>query len=145
MDVTLRFVLGQQEHPAPKLPDQVGTQASPATGSSEGSDGGAARSVPQGSETGPQPFNPMFLVLLVMGVFFVFMMGGQRKEKKKRAKLLASIKKGDRVQTMGGMLGAVVELRDTEIVLKVDENANTRIKFSRSAIQSVVSERPEDS
>lgn len=139
MDTTELLVLAQ--HEAPKLPDQMDA-ADPVTGgATEGADGGAVPA--PGAGGGGAPFPPMLVILLVMGVFFIFMMGGQRKEKKKRAKLLASITKGDKVQTMGGMLGTVVEIRDTEIVLKVDENANTRIKFSRSAIQSVVSERSE--
>ena len=144
MDINLRLVLAQ--HDEPKLPDQAEV-ADPVT------DGGGGETAPgtPGTGQGPGPrqetvepsFNPMIMILLIMGVFLVFMMGGQRKEKKKRAQLLASLKKGDKVQTVGGVLGTVVELRDTEIVLKVDENANTRIKFSRSAIQSVISERSE--
>ena len=57
--------------------------------------------------------------------------------------MLAGIGKGDKVLTVGGIMGTIVEMRETEVVLKVDENANTRIKFSRSSIQSVVSERQE--
>ena len=107
------------------------------TGQPSTGDGG-----PGGPPSQPGIFNflPLFLIL---AVFFVFMMGGQRKEKKRRAKMLAGIGKGDKVQTVGGILGTIVEMRETEVVLKVDENANTRIKFSRSAIQSVVSERQE--
>lgn len=107
------------------------------------------------SESGGQPLptnttkrqgadGSMMLIFAVMMVLFLFiMMGGQRKEKKKRAKLLATIKKGDKVQTAGGILGTIVELRESEVLLKVDENSNTRIKFARSSIQSLVSERAE--
>jgi len=143
MDTIELLVLAQ--HEAPKLPDQMDA-ANPVTGgATEGAEGGAvpAPGAGGGRQQAEPAFPPMLVILLVMGVFFIFMMGGQRKEKKKRAKLLASITKGDKVQTVGGMLGTVVEIRDTEIVLKVDENANTRIKFGRSAIQSVVSERSE--
>jgi len=89
-------------------------------------------------------FGPLLMIGLMMAVFFFILMGGQRKEKKKRKNLLASIKKGDKVQTVGGMLGTIVEMRDSEIVLKVDENANTRIKFNRTAIQAMASDRTSD-
>jgi preprotein translocase subunit YajC len=85
----------------------------------------------------------MLMIALMLGLFFFVMMGGQRKEKKKRTKLLASVKKGDKVNTVGGIIGTIVELRENEVLLKVDENANTRIKFTRSSIQSLVSERSE--
>ena len=141
MHTSFPLVLGQ--HEAPKLPNHTGTESPPPGGSVETSDGGSKPLPVDGGGDQGGPFNPMIMILLIMGVFLIFMMGGQRKEKKKRAQLLASLSKGDKVQTLGGILGTVVELRDNEIVLKVDENANTRIKFSRSAIQSVTAERTE--
>jgi preprotein translocase subunit YajC len=42
--------------------------------------------------------------------------------------------------TAGGILGSVVEVRDTEVVLKVDESSNTKIKFTRDAIKRVLTE-----
>ena len=67
------------------------------------------------------------------------MMGGpQRKEKKRQAQLMANLRKQDKVLTIGGLIGTVVDIRDDEIVLKVDENANTRVRFTRSAIQQIL-------
>jgi preprotein translocase subunit YajC len=63
-----------------------------------------------------------------------------RKEKKKRAQMLSGVKRGDRVQTIGGEIGSIVELSDTEMVLRVDEASNTRIRFARSALQQVLRE-----
>ncbi len=95
-----------------------------------------------GSQTQPtsSPFggSMIWIFVLVLVVMWVFLMGGQRKEKKKRAALLAALTKGDKVQTIGGILGTVVEVRDSEVVVKVDENSNARLRFSRSAIQSVL-------
>ena len=54
--------------------------------------------------------------------------------------MLDNMKRGDRIQTIGGILGTVVEVREGEVVVKVDESNNTKIKFSRSAIQRVVTE-----
>jgi preprotein translocase subunit YajC len=54
--------------------------------------------------------------------------------------MLSQLKRGDRVQTIGGILGTVVEARESEVVLKVDESANTKIRFSRSAIHRVLDE-----
>jgi preprotein translocase subunit YajC len=52
--------------------------------------------------------------------------------------MLGQLKKGDRIQTIGGVLGTVVEARDTEVLVKVDESSNTKIRFARSAIHRVL-------
>ena len=70
------------------------------------------------------------------------MMAG-RKEKKKRESMLNSVRKHDRVQTIGGVIGSVVEVKPDIIVLKVDEMSNTRMTFARSSIQQVLKEAPE--
>lgn len=95
--------------------------------------------------TSPQPAPPafggmMWIFLIVIVVMWVFMLSGSRKEKKRRAELLASLKKGARVQTSGGILGTIVEVRDDEVIVKVDENTNARLRFTRSSIQHVLSE-----
>jgi len=59
-----------------------------------------------------------------------------RKQKKQRAQMLASLGKHDRVQTVGGIIGDIVEVRETEIVLRVDDA--TRIRFAKTAVQTVL-------
>ena len=48
------------------------------------------------------------------------------------------LKRGDRIQTIGGILGTVVESREDEVIVKVDESSNTKIHFTRSAIHRVL-------
>jgi preprotein translocase subunit YajC len=84
----------------------------------------------------------MFLVLIFgMLMFFVFSSSRAKKtEQKLRDDMLKNMKRGDRVMTAGGILGSVVDVRDTEVVLKVDESTNTKIKFSRDAIKRVLAD-----
>jgi preprotein translocase subunit YajC len=110
-------------------PTMQSTQQPPADGS--GADG-----APQ--PAGPSVMNMMLMIILFMAVMMIFTGRAQKKEKKKRAEMIAQLKKGSRVQTIGGIIGSVVEVRENEVVVKVDENANTRIKFARSAVQSVL-------
>jgi len=81
----------------------------------------------------------MFPMLLALGVFYIFMFRGQRKDRKKHADMLADMKRNDRVQTIGGVLGTIVDVRDNEVVLKVDETNNVKMRFNRSAIKEVLS------
>jgi len=80
---------------------------------------------------------PMVLIVLV---FYFFIFGSKRKTEKQRQEMINQLKKGDRIQTIGGILGTVVETRDNEVVVKVDESSNTKIRFSRSAVNKVVDE-----
>ncbi len=80
----------------------------------------------------------MMPILLGIAVLYFFMFRSKNTEKKQRETMLSSMKKGDRVQTIGGILGTVVEAREGDILLKVDESSNTKIRFARSAIHRVI-------
>jgi preprotein translocase subunit YajC len=105
---------------------------------------------PTTGPTGPQP-GPVFVflqqfgpIILIILVFYFFIFGSKRKTEKQRQAMLSELKKGDRVQTIGGILGTVIEARDSEVLLKVDESSNTKIRFSRSAIHRVLAEEKAD-
>jgi preprotein translocase subunit YajC len=85
-------------------------------------------------------FTPFILLLLIM---WFFMMRGRQNDQKQREEMLKSLKRGDRVQTIGGALGTVVDVRDSEVVVKVDEGSNTKMTFIRSAIHRVVTDKKE--
>ena len=72
-------------------------------------------------------------IALMLVMVFVFFRGPQ-KQKQQRKKLVQSLQKNDRVQTIGGIFGTVVDIRGDEITLKVDESNNTKIKVTSSAI-----------
>ncbi len=126
--------------PPPASSNGDGTSAPGATGTTQapGTPGNG-----QNPDAAPPPggMGSLFLpLILVFVVLMLFTMGGGRKEKKRRAALLSSLRKGSKIQTVGGVLGTVVEVRDDEVLVKVDENANTRIRFAKSAINAVTSE-----
>jgi preprotein translocase subunit YajC len=90
------------------------------------------------------PSNPLNLLfpLLIMGVFLYFMaIRPMRKQEKERKLLNESLKKNDRVLTSGGIIGVVANIKDDEVMLKVDENSNVRLRVTRSSIVRVLSEK----
>ena len=100
-----------------------------------------------GTPTKAEPFGggsffPFLLLVLV--VMIVFTVLGQRRDRKKRQALIGSVKKHDRVQTVGGVIGSVVEVKTDTVVLKVDESSNIRITFARSSIQQVLTPGPDE-
>ena len=105
--------------------------AAPAAGTPGASAPGAPNAAPGGSSF-------MIMMIVLLGAMILFSFVSSRREKKKRDQLLGNIKKHDKVLTIGGVVGTVVEVKDAEIVLKVDETSNTRITFTKSAISQVI-------
>jgi preprotein translocase subunit YajC len=89
--------------------------------------------------------SPMMPLLLAIAVLYIFMFRNKGNEKKQRERMLSALKRGDRVQTIGGVLGTVVEAREADVLLKVDESSNTKIRFARSAIHRVIEEEKAES
>lgn len=88
---------------------------------------------PQGS--GLLFFLPLILLIVL---YFVLLVLPKRKQEKERQAMLSNLKKGDRIQSIGGILGTVVSTDDNEVLVKVDETTNTKIRFSRNAIHRVI-------
>lgn len=106
---------------------------------------GPQTGAPTGQSQGPGPQIMFFGLILFMAVFYIMMFRGRNKERKKFEEMLASLKRNDRVQTIGGIYGTVVDVRETEVVLKVDETNNVKMRFERGAIKAVIRETEEAS
>lgn len=127
-----------QDSQAPLLPPVPGEgPAHPGTVAPSGPAGNGG--APAGSAQPPMGPNFLLMVGLLVTVMIVFTMMSQRRERKRREATINAIKKHDRVQTIGGVIGSVVEIKPDFVVLKVDESSNTRITFTRAAIQQVLS------
>ncbi len=78
---------------------------------------------------------------LIIVIFYFLIIRPQKKRDKETKEMLASIKKGDKVVSIGGIHGTVVVVKETSVVVKVDDN--TRLEFSRSAISSIANRKAE--
>lgn len=82
----------------------------------------------------------MFPIFLIIAVFWWWMSRSRKKERDRFQNMLDNLQRNDKVQTIGGILGTVVETRGNEVILKVDETSNVKMRFSRSAIKEVTRE-----
>ena len=85
-------------------------------------------------------FGGNYLPFVMMGglvLLFLWMSRNRRKQAAKRKEVLSALKKGDKVTTIGGIVGTIIETRETEITVKVDETNNVRMHFARWAIRGV--------
>ncbi len=110
-----------------------------------GAQGGATLPAQPAGGGGPSGFDPIMILMLGMGVFLVVMIftsgRRQKREQRERQSMLDALKRNDKVQTIGGIIGVVAEVRTDEVVLKVDDAGQNRVRFARSAIQQVISSR----
>lgn len=84
---------------------------------------------------------PIVMMLCMGAIFYFLIIRPQRKEQKKVQEMLNALKKGDKVVTIGGIHGTVSSLDEKTVILKVDENC--KIKMTRSAIATVIGDKPE--
>jgi len=88
-------------------------------------------------------FMQIALLILPIGLFFyLFMIRPQRREQLERQKMLDTVKKNDRVVTIGGIYGVVANVNKdaNEVTVKVDEATNTKLRLTLGSIARVLSE-----
>ena len=94
---------------------------------------------------------PFFLqswpMLVIVGVMFYFIMIlPERRKRTRLTQMLDSLKKNDRVVTIGGIYGVVVNLQKEthEVTIRVDEGTNSKLRVRRSAIAEVLTDESDD-
>jgi len=75
--------------------------------------------------------NIAFLVIIFV-IFYFFMVRPQNKKRKELQNMRDTLKKGDSIVTIGGIHGKVAEVKDSIIVLTIDQNV--KIKVDKSAV-----------
>ena len=115
-------------------PSLAGQPATPAPEA-----GTKAPASPSPSGQAPAPDAGMFWIFIpLILAMFLFSAFTSRKQRKQKERMLADLKKHDRVLTTGGMIGFVAEVKPDLVVLKVEEGRDVRISFTRDAIATVL-------
>jgi len=114
---------GISSEPINSEQEEVTTTGQPDSNSTEGT-------------TTRSPFGGTQLIFLAMMFVLMYMIlfRGPRKKQQQHKQMVQSLAKNDRIQTIGGIIGTVVDIKEDEITLKIDESNNTKIKILRSAI-----------
>lgn len=76
--------------------------------------------------------NAIWPFILMGGIFYFMLWRPQKKEQQKRQNMLESLKKGDKIITIGGMYGTIINISEKKVTVEVAENVE--INFVRSAI-----------
>ena len=74
------------------------------------------------------------IVLLVV-VFYFFLIRPENKKKKEQENMRSNLKKGDKITTIGGVVGRVVQTTDDTIIVETSED-RVRLEFAKWAIST---------
>ena len=136
-----RAVGGKVDAPGDTPPKPAGDAETGAEG--EGAGEGEGEQPPAGKGSGWGGMTPLLLLAPIL-LIFLWSGRGRKKQEAKRKQMLSELKKGDKVTSIGGIVGTVIEVREDELVIKVDESSNTRMRFARWAIRGIGEEAKKD-
>ena len=80
----------------------------------------------------------ILMIVVMVAVFYFFIIRPENTRKKAAEEMRSSIKKGERITTIGGLMGRVVQVNDTSVVFETSED-RVRIEVAKWGIQSTES------
>ena len=84
----------------------------------------------------PSPWPSLIMMGAIVLVFWFFMIRPQLQRQKKERQFRESLKKGDRVVTIGGVFGRILSLEDDGTVL-IEVDSNVKLRYERAAIREL--------
>lgn len=93
---------------------------------------------PQGKDSNPiMTFLPLILIVVV---FYFFMIRPQVKKTKEAKKFREALKKGDRIITIGGVHGKIIDVQETTFIIETEGQG--RLKIEKSAVATSTQMEP---
>jgi len=76
------------------------------------------------------------MMLIMFAIIYFLMIRPEQKKSKDRKAMMEGLKKGDKIITIGGIMGTVHSVKDASVVIRVADNTN--IEFTRAAIANIM-------
>ena len=86
--------------------------------------------------------NALWPFVLMAGIFYFMLWRLQKKEQQRRQSMLGSLKKGDKVMTIGGIYGIITKIDGKKVFLEVSEGLI--MEFAKNAVSSIDGESNEE-
>lgn len=88
----------------------------------------------EGSEGGGTSFFIMILLMIV--VFYFFMIRPQMRKTKEQKKFREGLKKGDKIVTIGGIHGKILEVKETTLIIETEGQGRLKIEKSAASVDT---------
>jgi preprotein translocase subunit YajC len=90
----------------------------------------------EGAPAGPASLITSLLPFAaIIAIFYFLIIRPQNKKQKETQKMLSALKKGDKIVTIGGIHGTIQSVKETSVIIKIDDNV--KMEVSRSAVSGV--------
>ena len=84
-----------------------------------------------------QPINPLvnLMPLLIIFIFYFLVFKPQKDKQLQQKKMITNLKKNDQVVTVGGIHGTIVNVKETTVIIRIDDNA--RMEIDKEAVATI--------
>lgn len=85
----------------------------------------------------PSVLGGLLPLILIFVVFYFLLIWPQRKQRERHRKMIESLRRGDRVVTVGGIYGIVRDIKDDSFIIEIDrleDDKPIKVRVTKSAI-----------
>lgn len=79
--------------------------------------------------------NQLVMIVLMIGVFYFFMIRPQMKKQKELKKFREGLKAGDKIVTIGGIHGKILEISENTVLI---QSEGTKLRVEKAAVSSAM-------
>ena len=79
--------------------------------------------------------SPIIMMVLMIAVFYFMLIRPENKRKKEAEQMRSAVKKGDKITTIGGIVGTVVDVKENNIVIETSAD-QVRIELAKWALST---------
>ena len=87
------------------------------------------------SAGGGEMMSTIIMLAVMLAVFYFMLIRPENKRKKEAENMRSAVKVGDKITTIGGIVGTVVNVKDDKIVIETSAD-QVRIEFAKWALSS---------
>ena len=88
-----------------------------------------------GMEAGTGMGSTIIMMVVMIGVFYFMLIRPENKRKKEAEQMRSAVKKGDKITTIGGIVGTVVDVKENNIVIETSAD-QVRLELAKWALSS---------
>lgn len=85
----------------------------------------------------------LIMIVAMVAIMYFLMIRPEQKRKKAAAEMRSSLKKGDQITTIGGIVGRIVQVTDNNIIIETSDD-RVRMELTKWAVSTNNSQQPED-
>lgn len=98
-------------------------------------------------QTAAKQGNPMMqflpLLIIMFAIMYFLIIRPQKQKEKKRLEMISNVRKQDKIVTVGGVHGVVVSVKENEVLVRVDDAKDVKLRIDKSAITAVTASKDE--